>query len=157
MAELKNTIVNGFLKVNGVIESDVSKFNFEDDMYEIEFARLIDPSVLNDEVELFTVPAGYKGMINGTSSYSNVSISYSSQVDTPVLAWVLTLYAFIEQTADEQSWVTSSNAAYYATFIGTNPYIDEGAMRAKITTAGTGFTGKILINGKVIILKKIGY
>ena len=154
MADLKNTIVNGFLKVNGVIESDTNKTNFTEDVYEISYAKLIDPSVLDEEVELFTVPDGYRARIVEPGSFAYVAVTYSQTSGSITTDSVITLSGNIEASPGVQTWTATIGNTYFVTYVSTSPWLDEGVFSAKVTTAGVGFTDKALVSGRVLIIKK---
>jgi len=155
MAQLKNTIIDGNLTVSKIVNTATHIDNIDSvNIIKVEFAKLLDPTVLNEEVTLVTIPAGYVGRLShlgqvaliGITYYQNGSVSQNTTV---------TIYYTPETTGVETTVVDNNTNSNNVSTIGLNPWISENStIRAKITVAGVGHTSKILVEG-ILYLQKI--
>lgn len=154
MAQLKDTTVAGDLTVSGKINTATHIDNIDSaNIIKVEFAKLLDPTVLNEEVTLVTIPAGYVGRLSllgqfaliGATYYQNGAITSSATVS---------LY-FTRQPTGIEAYNDYSIGKEYAAAMNANPWISENStIRAKVTVAGVGHTSKLLLEG-IIYLQKI--
>ena len=155
MAQLKDTIIDGNLTVSKIVNTATHIDNIDSvNIIKVEFAKLLDPTVLNEEVTLVTIPAGYVGRLShlgqvaliGITYYQNGSVSQNTTV---------TIYYTPETTGVETTVVDNNTNSNNVSTIGLNPWISENStIRAKITVAGVGHTSKILVEG-ILYLQKI--
>lgn len=155
MAQLKDTTITGDLSVSGTVNTLTHIDNIDStNIIKIEFAKLLDPTQLNEEVTLVTIPAGYVGRLHYMSSIAYVGISYYQNGSVSQNATV-TIYYTPETSGTEEAMYGLEVGYNIITTIALNPWISENStIRAKIITAGVGHTRKILFEG-VIYLQKL--
>ncbi len=160
MAQLKDTTVTGDLSVSGnqIVTGTINTATHRDNIdstniIKVEFAQLLDPTQLNEEVTLVTIPAGYVGRLSHLGRNSIIGISYFQDGSVSQNATV-TIYYTSELSGVEATVVTD----IYSSIVSTrdlSPLISENStIRAKITGVGVGHTSKILLEG-IIYLQKL--
>lgn len=151
---VKGMICNGNARVNGILNTATHIDNIDSaNIIKVEFAQLLNPTVLNEEVTLVTIPAGYVGRLSHMNSITNVGVSYFQNGDITSSATVA-LYFTSQQTGIED-YYDYNIGGYYTATMSASPWISENStIRAKVTVAGVGYTSKLLLEG-IIYLQKI--
>jgi len=153
--------VAGNIKVSGTVDgrdiaTDGAKLDNVQDVSTgvtwIDFAKEIDPSNLDEEITLASVPAGYYGRVHVGTAFCQLSITFcqsSGEITSP--ATVAAYYTPQGQAESTNSSIL--NGLYVSTTISTNPWLEESTtLRMKVTTAGVGFTQKLLVTGRVYLV-----
>jgi hypothetical protein len=143
-----NLIVSG--KINMVTEKHIG------DVETLHTTVEINPNTLNEEVTLFTIPAGYRGFLLQPSivpSACSIGINNYSTA-TASTACVLTFYWTPIDVGSEQSSNETLNTVASIAGKSLSPYIKPNTtIRAKVTTAGVGYTNKVILQANLILQK----
>ena len=152
MALLKNTTVTGDLSVSGMING--VKTTRSSTLQTLHTTVEINPNTLNEEVTLFTVPKGYRGFLLQPSNVpSACSIGVLNHSTTPASTnATLTFYWTPINSESEQSSIVTIDAAYTINGYPLSPYIKPNTtIRCKVTTAGVGYTNKVVLQANLIL------
>lgn len=153
MAQLKDTIVHGDLDVQGKTQTSTQIDEIGADIIKVEFAELIDPGNLNEEVTLVTIPTGYVGRLSHLGQIAIIGITYHQNGSVSQDA-TATIYYTPEPAGVETTVVENININKSSTIALVSWIAENSTIRAKITVAGVGHTSKILLEG-IIYLQKI--
>ena len=152
MAQLKNTTVTGNLGVSGNVNN--VRINHASTLQTISTTVEINPNTLNEEVTLFTIPKGYRGfliMSNIVPSSCTIGINNYS-TETASTAAVLTFYWTPINADSEQTSNVTLNIINDTTSVSLAPYIKPNTtIRCKVTTAGVGYTNKVILQANLIL------
>ncbi len=152
MAQLKDTTVTGNLVVSGNVNN--VRINHASTLQTIQTTVEINPNTLNEEVTLFTIPAGYRGfllMSNIGSSSNAIGISHYSIPPATTTA-VLTFYYTYIEASNEQSSDHALNNINELTSIALVHYLKPNTtIRCKVTTAGVGYSNKVILQANLIL------
>jgi hypothetical protein len=160
--------VTGNLALTGTVNGrDVSADGDKlDNIYDVDAAvikkkatKLIDPTNLNEEVVMVTIPVGYIGVVCSSEIDGNVSnsIGYSFNDDnTPTTNGTIFSY-FTPHDGTEQGYqmmAVTSDEEYGGHSI--DYHLKGGTdIRVKVTTAAAGVTNKVLLNIVVLLKPKV--
>jgi len=152
MAQLKDTTVTGDLTVSGMING--VKTTRSSTLQTLSTTVEINPNTLNEEVTLFTIPTGYRGfliMSSIVSSSYTIGINNYSTENASTAA-VLTFYWTPIDAGSEQTSNETLNARSSITGKTLSPYIKPNTtIRCKVTTAGDGYTHKVILQANLIL------
>lgn len=152
MAQLKDTTVTGDLTVSGMINR--VKTTHSSTLQTLSTTVEINPNTLNEEVTLFTIPAGYRGfllMSNIGPSPHSIGIANCSIPPATTTAALTFYYTYIEDS-NEQSMYYKLNNTNMLTSLSIAPYLKpDTTVRCKVTTAGVGYSNKVILQANLIL------
>lgn len=152
MAQLKDTTVTGDLVVSGNVNN--VRINHASTLQTIQTTVEINPNTLNEEVTLFTIPAGYRGFLltpNIESSSNAIGIANYSTPPATTTAVLTFYYTYIEAPSEQSSYCALNNTSE-STFIILVPHLKPNStIRCKVTTAGVGYSNKVILQANLIL------
>ena len=132
------------------LDSIVDSRNIDAEVTKIDIAKLIDVSVQDEEVILAAIPTGYRGSLFSGDNAGAISISHYQSSQETTTAKVTFSMRFPGDPSDS-TYITSLYGQHSESH-NLLIWAEEGTtIRAKVTTAGTGYTGKHLIKGTVYL------
>ena len=152
MAQLKDTTVTGDLTVSGNVNN--VRINHTSTLQTIQTTVEIDPNTLNEEVTLFTIPAGYHGfllMSNFKSSYSAIGIANYSTPPATTTAVLTFYYTYIEAPNEQSIDYTLNNTSELTAISIVHCIKPNTTIRCKVTTAGVGYSNKVILQANLIL------
>ena len=154
MAQLKDTTITGDLLVSGKINNVTEKHigNIETVCTTAE----INPNTLNEEVTLCTIPTGYIGILCHPRLIPAAAAVALALYSTPSASQVATLTFYrteLGKSVESTQTETLSPASELAA-VSMSPWLKGGTtLRCKVTTAGVGYSCKVLLQANVILQK----